>query len=231
MEWMEMLRREARLKKTPMERESERYVRIDIDFSDGDYSACTMKKIGAFGDYLAKAKYTGNAGTATLRLGHRHSSPIHMSEFKKTYAEYDTLYLTTTDTSGHLVLYIGRAFSGEVDPSSGQEVKILHTNGTEIDVAQDKRFTAHTTAHLKIQVGADFAADKISSTSLKVRWCIIHNDIIGYFGESDVTSSNGLPLSADSYTTFEFVDLSEVYIIGDGSSTRPTLNVIYVEEA
>ena len=230
-----MLRREARLKKTSMERESERYVRIDIDFSDGDYSACTMKKVGAFGDYLAKAKYTGNAGTATLRLGHRHSSPIHMSEFKKTYAEYDTLYLTTTDTSGHLILYIGRAFSGEIDPSSGQEVKVLHTNGTEIDVAQDKRFTSHTFKHKKLTTqGTPGTAERLMASTTKVKWALIHFKTLAVLGDANVevvgNADEGMVIGADSYLTLEYVDLYDVWII-DQAGVAVEYSINYVEEA
>ena len=234
MNWRETIERELRLRKTPEERESERYVRVDIDFSDGEYSACTMKKIGVFGDYLAKAKYTGNVGDATIRLGHRHSPPIHVSEFKKTYAEYDCLYLTTSDTSGHVIVYIGRAFSGEIDPSGGQEVKVLSTAGTEVDVVQDKRFQAHD---LKFKEQTEQTApgtrERLMAVSTPVKWAIIHFETIARIGDVtitvDVGAHPGQHYGADSYLAVEYCDLYDMYIM-DAAGTAVKYTVTYVEE-
>jgi len=238
MEWMDMLRAEARLKKTPDERESERYIRMDIDFSDGDYSGCVMKKIGAFGDFLSKATYSGNVGDATLRLGHRHSAAIHMSEFKKTYAEYDTLYLTTSDTSGHLVLYVGRAFSGEIEPSGGTETKLLNVGGAEIDPVQDKRFKKHTMGMIGLteQTTTD-VAQKLTTTSTKVKWAVIEINLkISEWGDSTldphhVTPVHGQKLAEGSYITVEYADLSEIYICNFTASEKTKYSVVYVKEA
>jgi hypothetical protein len=241
MEFLDMLKAEANLRKASSERESERYTRIDIDFSDAEYSGCTMKKLGVFGDYLAKAVYTGNNGTAKIRLGHRHAPAIHVTEFKKTYAVYDTIYLTTTDTSGHLILYIGRAFSGEIDPSGQDSSKILNTAGAEIDVVQDKRYKSHTLDHQdrKVQVTIN-VADPVSGViatpvSLKVKWAIITVDTAdALFGGIDVTnlagSHAGVLVGTGASLSVEYIDLKDLWFVNEDGAVKPYITVLYVGE-
>jgi hypothetical protein len=241
MEFLDILKAERNINKASSERESERYTRIDIDFSDTDYSACSMKKLGVFGDYLAKAVYTGNKGTATIRLGHRHAPAIPLSEFRKTYALYDTIYLTTTDTSGHLILYVGRAFSSEIDPVSGDAVKILNTTGAEINAVQDKRFKSHTLDHQdrKVEVTIN-VADPVSGViaapvSLKVKWAIISVDTAdALFGGIDVTnlagSHPGVRVGSGGSLTVEYIDLKDLWFVNEDGAVKPYITVLYAGE-
>jgi hypothetical protein len=201
-----------------------RYARIEIDL--GVASSDGLLELS--GDYIGVVSITGD-GTAKIRLDHRHAQQINLREVQEISSPFGKMYLECDGAGGLLTLYIGGALTARLKPIQSK-VSIRTVAGTDVDLVEDKRFLAHSPEVLIIKVGADFAADVISAASLKVKWAIIYNDLQCYYGVADVSPTNGLPLSAESYTTVEYIDLNKLYVVGDGVSTRPQLNIIYVEE-
>ena len=227
MEWNELLRGQRGDIKWFMEKEGAtgRYARIELSLD----VAKTDELVDIFGDYIGVVSITGD-GTCKVRLDHRHAQQIDLREIQEISSPFGKVYFETDGAGGMLSLYIGGALTARLKPIQSK-VSIRSVAGTDVDVVLDKRFTAHEPEVLIIKVGADFAADVISAATLKVKWAIMYNDLICYYGVADVSGINGLPVSAGSYTTVEHVDLNKLYVIGDGASTRPQLNILYVEEA
>jgi len=227
MEWRDLVKSQPRDIKRLLEIEGQkgRYARIEVDLG----TASTNGLLEISGDYLGVASVTGT-GTCKVRLDHRHAQQIDLREVEEVLSPFGKVYFTTDGGGGKLVLYIGGALTARLKPIQSK-VSIRNIAGTDVDLVPDKRFEAHTPEVLIIKVGADFAADVISATSLKVKWALIYNDLLCYLGVADVSPTNGLPVTAGSYTALEYVDLNKLYVVGDAASTRPQLNILYVEEA
>lgn len=233
MDILDMLGLESRITKAKKESPHERYARIVMDLGEAEFIGKDIK-IPINGDYLAKIKYNGSATGCYFKFGNKRSSIIYASEFRKRhtpFVDFDAIYLTneTAQTGKEFIVFVGGAFAGEIEPSTGIKTGLTDSTGVDIDPAQDKRNIAHDPEVLITKVGADFAADKIAAASLKVKWAIAYNDLLCYIGVADVSPTNGLPITAGSHTTLEYVDLNKLYVVGD--STRPQLNILYVKEA
>jgi len=227
MEWRDLVKSQPRDIKRLLEIEGQkgRYARIEVDLA----TASTDGLLEISGDYLGVASITGS-GTCEVRLDHRHAQKIDLREVEEVLSPFGKVYFTTDGAGGKLVLYIGGALTARLKPIQSK-VSIRTTAGTDVDLVPDKRFEAHSPEVLVIKVGEDFAADVISAASLKVKWALIYNDLLCYMGVADVSPTNGLPITASSYTTLEYVDLNDLYVVGNAVDTRPQLNILYVEEA
>ena len=209
---------------------------MDVEGAKGRYSrieiplgvAQTNELIDIYGDYIGVVSITGD-GTCKVRLDHRHAPQIDLREIQEISSPFGKIYFETDGAGGVLTLYVGGALTARLKPIQSK-VSLRSVVGTDIDPVQDKRFMSHEPEVLIIKVGADFAADVISATSLKIKWAIIYNDLLCYIGVADVSSTNGLPISASSHTVVEYLDLNKLYVVGDGVGTRPQLNILYVEE-
>ena len=128
---------QERVQKAKEERPQERYARIDIALDDVDYVGTDIE-IHITGDYVGRIKYDGSATGCYFKLNNRHSGRIYAGEFRRTYAEFNRIYLTNPSSQAgkHLILVIGGAFSGEIEPSSGGKTGIQDSGGTDIDPAQ-----------------------------------------------------------------------------------------------
>ena len=237
MEWMDLLRKGQLDKLTRQEPDpAERYARVVINFADAGYQGKNVE-IQVSGDYLSKAKYTGNVGDAEIKLNHRHSQGVVVAEFRKTYAVYKKLYLSSTDTSGQLVLYVGGAFAGEIEPSTGQDVGLLNTAGAEINPVRDERFMAHAGGHVKKTLAVDSTTERLVAASLKVRWAIIGvEDFDARWGFSSTVATVaaiGIKVAAGSFITVENCDLYELYFVNasGGAAELPVMQVEYMVEA
>ena len=225
-EWYELLKAQRGDQKRLMDVEGAkgRYARITLSLA----SAQSDELLEISGDYIGIASITGK-GTCKMRLDHRHSQQIDLREVEEISSPFGKVYFETDGAGGSLVIYVGGALTARLKPVQSK-VSLRDTAGTDINPVQDKRYKAHDPEVLIIKVGADFAADLISAAVLKVKWAIIYNDLLCYIGVADVSPTNGLPIAAASYSTLEYVDLNKLYVVGDASSTRPQLNVLYVEE-
>ena len=141
MEWIDMLRGEARLQKTEQERVTERYSRIVIDLG----TERTDEEIHITGDYLAVAKMNATASTTFFKLNHRNSRQIYPSEIEKLYATYKKIYLTNAAEAGkELILYVGGALSGEIKVQTGK-VSLKNASGTDINPATEETLSTIAT--------------------------------------------------------------------------------------
>ena len=127
---------QLRVEKAKVERPQERYARIVLKLDD-TANIGTDIELHLKGDYIGKIKYDGSATGCYIRLNSRHAGKIYAGEFRRTFAEYDRIYLTNPSSQGSktLVLQIGGAYSGEIEPSTGGKYGITESGGTDIDTA------------------------------------------------------------------------------------------------
>ncbi len=83
------------------------YARVVIKLDDPNMIGTDIE-IYIAGNYIAKISCTGSKNY--FKFDRRHNAPIYVDEFKEAYKEFDTIYLTNTESqSGKtLVLQIGR---------------------------------------------------------------------------------------------------------------------------
>ena len=235
MNFFEMLGIEAKVKAAEKESLDERYARIDFDLGAAENVGKNIEKT-IDGDFMQKIKYDGSATGCYFKFDGKRANKIYAAEFRMRHTPFipfKKLYLSNpvAQPGKHFVIFVGGAFNGLIESSTGTKVGVTDVDGVDITPVQDKRFETHTPEVLIIKVGADFAADVISASALKIRWALMYNDLLCYIGVADVSPTNGLPIAAESYTVVDYVDLNKLYVVGDASSTRPQLNILYVEEA
>jgi hypothetical protein len=229
MDYLDFLRGQARIAKTGEERVTERYSRIVIDLG----TAREEVKIHLTGDYMGIAKSNGAAATTFFRLNHRNARAIYPSEIAKLYATYKHIYLTNAAEAGkELILYVGGALSGEIQVSTGK-MGLKDSDGGDIDPVEDKHFISHTGGHLSNTIVAD-TAERLSATSLKVRWAIMNADLAirwGFTSTVHRTGTIGVLLAAGATLTLEFCDLYDIYVINNAGAETPKIECEYVLEA
>ncbi|MBN1330050.1 MAG: hypothetical protein JXA54_11310 [Candidatus Heimdallarchaeota archaeon] len=74
-------------------------------------------------------------------------------------------------------------------------------------------------------------ATVVSSTSTSYYGVVFYNpsgNSTIYFGSSDVTTTDGLPLPADSYINFSISDLSQIYIVS--GTAAQTVNYVVLTD-
>ena len=219
---LDMLGLERRLEQAKKESPDERYARITIDLGAAEYVGKDIK-IPINGDYLAKIKYNGTPTGTFFKFGNKRSSILYASEFRKRHTplvEFDAIYLTNVNAQSgkEFVLFVGTAFAGEIEPSTGTKTGLTDDSGVDVSPVQDKRFTSHTFAHLKpTTMGVANTAQPLMATK-KVRWAIIHFlSKVALIGTSTVTrgggADDGQKYAEGAYLTVEHVDLADIYII------------------
>ena len=127
---------QARLDRSSKERPQERYARVLIKLDDTAYVGTDIE-LHVSGDYLGKIKYNGSSTGCYLKLNNKHSGKIYASEFRRTYAEYDRIYLTNPSSQAgkELVIVVGGAFAGEIEPSTGAKTGLIDSGGADVDPA------------------------------------------------------------------------------------------------
>lgn len=134
---------QERIGKAKDEREQERYARIVIPLDRAEYVGTDIE-IHVKGDYIGRIKYDGSATGCYFKLNNRHSGRIYAGEFRRTYSEYNRIYLTnpSSQSGKQLILTVGGAFSSEIEPSSGGKTGLQDTSGTDIDPAIKGEYTS-----------------------------------------------------------------------------------------
>ena len=239
MDILALLGIESRVRQAEKESPQERYARIVLDLGAAENIGKDIL-LNFDGDFLDKVRYTGEAGKCTFKFDNKRSSPIYAEEFKKRYTPFvpfKRIYLTNevAQAGKEFVLFVGGAFAGEIEPSTGQAVGITDVTGVDITPAQEKHQIAHTFKHLKPTTMTAANTAQALSTG-KVKWALIHFlSKVALIGDSTVTrgggAGDGQKYGENSYLTLEQVDLGEVFIINHvlGESCIYTIN--YVEEA
>ena len=239
MDILDMLGLESRIEKAKKESPQERYARVVIDLGAVEFIGKDIK-IPITGDYLAKIKYNGSATGCYFKFGNKRSSIIYAAEFRKRHTpfiDFNAIYLTneTAQTGKEFIVFVGGAFAGEIEPSTGIKTGLTDVDGVDITPVQDKRFKAHTFRSLKptTQSVANTAQALLAGT--KVRWAIVHflakHALIG---TSTVTrgggGDDGQKYTEDSYLTLEHIDLGDIYIINFTVSEQCIYTINYILE-
>ena len=222
MDILALLGIESRVKQAEKESPQERYARIAIDLGAPENIGKDIM-IPLDGDFLDKVKYTGGVKSCYFKFDNKRSSVIYAEEFKKRYTPFvpfDRIYLTnpTAQTGKEFVLFVGGAFAGEIEPSTGQKIGIIDVDGIDMTPVKDERFKAHTFKHLKpTTMGAANVAQALLANT-KVRWALVHFlTKVAVIGDSTVTrgsgANDGQKYAEGAYLTLEHVDLGDVYII------------------
>lgn len=237
---LDILGIEHRVEQARKESPQERYARVELDLGAAENVGKNIK-IHISGDYLAKIKYNGSATGCYFKFGNKRSSIIYASEFRKRhtpFVEFNCIYLTneSAQTGKVLTFFVGGAFAGEIEPSTGIKTALIDSNGVDIDPVKDDRFIAHTFGSLKptTMTAANTAQPLLAAT--KVRWAIVHFlTKVALIGTSTVTrgdgADDGQKYAEGAYLTLEHVDLGDIYIINFtlGESCIYTIN--YINEA
>lgn len=134
---------QERTGKAKIEREQERYARIVIPLDKAEYVGTDIE-VHIKGDYIGRIKYDGSATGCYFKLNNKHSGRIYAGEFRRTYSEYDRIYLSNPSSQNgkQLVLTVGGAFSSEIEPSSGGKTGLQDTSGTDVDPAVKDEYDA-----------------------------------------------------------------------------------------
>ena len=239
MDILDMLGIEHRIRQAQKESPQERYARIDLDLGAAENVGKDIK-VPISGDYLAKIKYDGSATGCYFKFGNKRSSIIYAAEFRKRHTpfiEFDGIYLTnpTTQTDKHFILFVGGAFAGEIEPSTGIKTGLTDVNGVDITPVQDKREIAHTGGHLKVTLASLDTAQQLTATSTKVKWAIIGTKDYDFrWAFSDTVKQStaiGQYVTAGSSLCVEYCDLSDIYFVDGDGANKPTLQLEYILEA
>ena len=237
---LDLLGIEQRIKQAEKESPQERYARVEIDLGAAENIGKNIK-IPISGDYLAKIKYNGTTTGCYFKFGNKRSSIIYASEFRKRHTpfiEFSCIYLTneTAQTGKVLTFFVGGAFAGEIEPSTGIKTGLIDSNGVDVDPVDEKRYKAHTFGNLKpTTMTAANTAQPLIVASTKVKWAIIHTlSKVALIGDSGVTrgggANDGQKYGEDVYISVEYVDLSEMYIINFVLGEQCIYTVNYVKE-
>jgi hypothetical protein len=240
MDILEMLGLEHRIKQAQKESPQERYARIEIDLGAPENVGKNIK-ISISGDYLSKIKYNGSATGCYFKFGNKRSSKIYAAEFRKRHTpfiEFDCIYLTNpvAQTGKEFTLFVGGAFAGEIEPSTGIKTGLTDSDGVDVDPVDDRRYKAHDFGNLKpTTMTAANTAQPLIAASTKVKWAIIHTlSKVTLIGDSTVTRGGGVndgqKYGEDVYISVEYVDLSEIYIINYVLGEQCIYSINYVKE-
>ena len=206
-----------------------RYSRIVLDLS----SAKTNEELAISGDYIGVVGIT-STGSVKIRLDHRHSQEINLREVAEITSPFNRIYFTTDGTGGQAVLYVGGALTARIKPLE-QKVSIRNIAGSDVDLVENKRFTAHVGGHLKATLNTLDTAQQLTTTSIKVKWAIISSkDYPFRWGFTDTvkqSTSIGQYVGAESFLTVEYCNLNEIYFVDGDGANKPVLQVEYVLEA
>ena len=237
---LDLLGIEQRIKQAQKESPQERYARIDIDLGAAENVGKDIK-LPITGDYLSKIKYDGSATGCYFKFGNKRSSIIYASEFRKRHTpfiEFKAIYLTNPNAQAgkHFIVFVGGAFAGEIEPSTGIKTGLTDADGVDISPVQDKRLRSHTFDSLKpTTMTAANTAQKLINTSTKVRWAVLHmqskNALIG---TSTLTRGGGVDdgqyYPEGAYYVLEFVDLADIYIINSTVGEQCIYSITYTKE-
>ena len=265
---LERLLAEIRVGKATVEGVKDRYTRVEIDFAKSDFCAWEAGGKDDFmlpvqGDYIAKASYSGNQGNASMKLNHRHNKELKFSETRKLYSSFNKLYISNRfgksgvgDTTGKLVLLIGGALSGEIEPAGGGESGLLNIAGANINPATKESVEAVEADVEAVKTGVDVlktrfvshswkfkeqttqtaagTAERLFAASKKVKWAIINFETVARIGDSTVTvdagAHPGQQITAGASMSVEYCDLYDMYIM-DAAGVAVIYTITYVEEA
>jgi hypothetical protein len=204
-----------------------RYTRITLDLS----TAQTNQLLDIEGDYIGVVSIT-SIGTCNIRLDHRHSQNINLREVAEINSPFGKMYFTSDGAGGSCVIYVGGALTARLKPIQGK-VSVRNIAGSDVDLLQDKRFISHTGGHLANTIVAD-TAERLSPTSLKVRWAVMNADLAirwGFTSTVHRTGTIGVLLAAGATLTVEFCDLYDIYIVNNVTAETPKVECEYVTEA
>lgn len=240
MDILEILGIESRIKQAEKESPQERYARVVFPLDNPEYIGTDIW-IPIDGDYLAKIKYDGSAAGCWFKFGNKRSSIIYAAEFRKRHTpfiKFNGIHLSNpaSQAGKEFIVFVGGAFAGEIEPSTGEKVGITDVDGADITPSQEKHEIAHTFKHLKptTMTAANTAQALLAAT--KIKWAIIHFlSKVPLIGDSDVTrgggASDGQKYAEGQYLTLEHVDLGDVWIINYTVDESCIYTINYVLEA
>lgn len=238
MDWFETLSIGKRVEQAKKESPDERYARVELDLGAAENVGKNIK-IPISGDYLAKIKYNGTATGCYFKFGTKRSSIIYAAEFRRRHTpfiEFPCIFLTneTAQPGKELTLFVGGAFAGEIEPSTGIKTALIDSDGVDIDPVKDDRFKAHTFKHLKQTTMGVANTSQALMSPVNVKWAIIHFQTNkALIGDSTVTRNgiyDGQKYAEGQYLTVEYVNLNDIYIINDTVGEVCTYSITYVEE-
>ena len=199
---------QERTGKAEEEREQERYARIVIPLDKTEFVGTDIE-LHLKGDYIGRIKYDGSPTGCYFRLNNRHSGRIYAGEFRRTYIEYDRVYLTnpSSQTGKELILTVGEAFSSEIEPSSGSWTGIPYQKSMTTSDSQ----------------GVFEASTK------KLRSVVIHNTHGSYAALVGLTTPI-FTIGAGESLALDNVDMHLLYVKTKSGTNHATLELIGTEE-
>jgi len=232
MEWRDLVKSQPRDIRRLLEMEGQkgRYARIEIPLG----TASTDGLLEIMGDYIGVVSITGD-GTCKMRLDHRHAQQIDLREVEEIMSPFGKVYFTTDGAGGTLTIYVGGALTARLKPIQSK-VSLRSVAGTDIDPAQDKRFKAHVSGHLKVAVATADTAKRVITASTKVKWAIISvEDYDARWGfSSTVHRANaiGQKVAKGSFVTVEYCDLADIWFVNfnAGAGELPIFQIEYLLE-
>ena len=229
-EWYELLKaqRGETRRLMGLEGVKARYARIELPLG----TAQSNQELHLNGDYIGIVSITGT-GTCRIRLDHRHSQEINLREVQEIDAVFGKMYFTTDGAGGTCTIYIGGALSARLRPIQ-QKVSIRDIAGSDVDLAEDKRFIAHTGGHEKTTLDTADTREPMVAAALKVKWAMIYTDKAFRYTMDNTcarATAIGAVVAAGGTLTLEYVDLRTVNFVNNVAGETPALNIEYVEEA
>jgi hypothetical protein len=100
------------------------YAYIEINFEDANYQGNNIR-FTLPGKSCTKVEYTGDKQDATLKIGDKRADELPLSKIKslKSIGGFNELFLSSTDSHGHLILIVSAGVISEVKPTMENEVK------------------------------------------------------------------------------------------------------------
>ena len=248
MDWFEMLSIGKRVEEAKKESPDERYARVEIDLGAAENVGKNIK-IHISGDYLAKIKYNGSATGCYFKFGNKRSSIIYASEFRKRHTpfiEFSCIFLTNEVAQAGKVftLFVGGAFAGEIEPSTGIKTGLIDSDGVDVDPAiKDEYDTVLNNIKTAVEFGGNIYSKQQTSTNalvavgvVKLRDVVIKNADAANaidLGETQVDvatfRAQSIELAAGGSIGFTQVDLATLFVLSSVAGSHATIQVIGTE--
>ena len=204
-------------KKSPQEQ----YARIVIELDDPRYVGHDIE-IKASGNYLTKIFYDGSPDVF-IRLNHRHSAKIFVTEFRRIQVPFGRIYLTNpvSQPGRKLILMVGYIYVGEIEPPL--EVKLTTPGDRVEDGAGDRDFVGKP--YQQSIITADVAAP-FEPVTVKLRSVVIDNTHDSFSVMLGTHNIQVFELKAGSVLGLENIDMNLLYCRSKVAGNHVTLNLI-----
>lgn len=130
----------TRIERAEKESPTERYARVEIDLGDSTNYVGNDLPLNLNGDFISKIKFDGvNSTSCYFKLNAKRSAKIYPGEFRRAYTKFDEVYLTnpSAQSGKKLILSVGGAFSGHVEPAGDSKVGLITSAGVDLDPVKE----------------------------------------------------------------------------------------------